>query len=321
VTPEQYAAAQALITAKATGYVASITQFFLGQALNPRAWLKFLELLFPQVQQARFDSARLARAFNDSQRKAAYPDLPRQDRNIEAYDFRQFITEMEPARVRMSMPESPPDAKVSMQLLVARTVETGGRRQIIKAVEDDTDLEEKLLDAGPADSVEYNLSGTEKVTGGGPVLGWARIATGKETCAWCLMLVSRGPVYSSAIKAGLKLDDIDAADVYAMDDPEMRTMMDEWHPGCDCKVIPVYDYNNWAGRYESERALVLWNKASKEARRTLSRYQEEGREKMYFSRKHNAWLPTTLNREAQNVLRRQLSAGDIQMRELTAAAA
>ena len=37
------------------------------------------------------------------------------------------------------------------------------------------------------------------------VRGWARVATGDETCAWCLMLVSRGPVYHSAKKAGSKI--------------------------------------------------------------------------------------------------------------------
>lgn len=308
MNPEQYAALQAVIVGKVLQWVDGLTQFFVPQALSPTAWLKFLELLFPQVQQSRYQSAALARKFYDLERGSAFPQLVRHDRNLEPYDFRQFVKEMEPARKRMSLPESPPDARTSMQLLVARTVENGGRRQIIKAVEDDTELTDELLARPKLGKV---------LSEGRPVKGWARIATGKETCSWCLMLVSRGPVYESAITAGLDLTDVDAEEAYALDSQELSTLMDEWHPGCDCKVIPVYDYNNWAGRYEAERSYELWADATKEARRVLR--DEPG--KMYFSRKKNAWLPTTLNREAQNALRRQLAAGVVSMKELTAAAA
>lgn len=49
---------------------------------------------------------------------------------------------------------------------------------------------------------------------------FARVPTGFETCAFCLMLASRGAVYHSRKTAG------------------------EWgrfHRGCDCKVVPSFE--------------------------------------------------------------------------------
>lgn len=49
---------------------------------------------------------------------------------------------------------------------------------------------------------------------------FARVPTGTETCAFCLMLASRGAVYHT------------------------RKMAGEWrhfHRGCDCKVVPSFE--------------------------------------------------------------------------------
>ena len=52
---------------------------------------------------------------------------------------------------------------------------------------------------------------------------YARVPQGKETCAWCLMLASRGPVYYSEESAGA---------------------FDHYHAHCDCAVVPFFD--SWA---------------------------------------------------------------------------
>lgn len=49
---------------------------------------------------------------------------------------------------------------------------------------------------------------------------FARVSTGFETCAFCLMLASRGAVYHSRKTAG-----------------EWR----HFHRGCDCKVVPSFE--------------------------------------------------------------------------------
>lgn len=54
---------------------------------------------------------------------------------------------------------------------------------------------------------------------------YARVPTGDTTCAFCLMLASRGFVYHSAETAG---------------------EFDQWHPHCDCVVVPDWDVGNAA---------------------------------------------------------------------------
>lgn len=49
--------------------------------------------------------------------------------------------------------------------------------------------------------------------------GWARVPTGSKTCAFCLMLASRGPVYGTAAAAG---------------------RMHDYHADCDCQPTPTW---------------------------------------------------------------------------------
>lgn len=50
---------------------------------------------------------------------------------------------------------------------------------------------------------------------------YARLLTGNDNCAFCVMLATRGAVYSSKRRAG-GLDS------------------DRYHPSCDCKAVPVF---------------------------------------------------------------------------------
>lgn len=49
--------------------------------------------------------------------------------------------------------------------------------------------------------------------------GWARVPAGKETCAFCCMLASRGFVYRNEASAGKK---------------------QKFHSGCDCQIVPFW---------------------------------------------------------------------------------
>lgn len=48
---------------------------------------------------------------------------------------------------------------------------------------------------------------------------YARVPTGEETCDFCIMLASRGPVYHTEESAGA---------------------FDHWHAHCDCRVVPFW---------------------------------------------------------------------------------
>ena len=71
---------------------------------------------------------------------------------------------------------------------------------------------------------------------------WARVPTGAETCAFCLMLAGRGYVYRSAKKGGDSFSG------------------NEFHGHCDCAVVPDdgvipenYDPDFFFDRYNSAR--------------------------------------------------------------------
>lgn len=68
------------------------------------------------------------------------------------------------------------------------------------------------------------------------ISGWARADPNPPTCAFCLMLISRGPVYRSAASAGKS---------------------NSWHIRCSCQPVPVVR-GDWPGRNQYEQAEALW---------------------------------------------------------------
>ncbi|ALF00881.1 hypothetical protein SEA_SERENITY_13 [Mycobacterium phage Serenity] len=243
-------------------------------------------MLFPEVQRRYADAAALGRDFYDSQRRLHHPELPRNERLQSEIQWEWFVRNMEPARKEMSQADSPPSAPTKLALAAVREVEMAGRRQIIGAVKND-----------PVRQI---------------VQGWARVATGRETCAWCLMLISRGPEYTSSDSGGLHLDTETVVDLWneAGRDlekfrAETKPHIEQWHAGCDCRVVPVFDVENWPGKAAQERATQLWIDAGREADRLIA----EGK-----ARSNN------VNRETQNALRRRLARGEIAMSDYALAA-
>ncbi|ASZ75180.1 capsid maturation protease [Mycobacterium phage MissWhite] len=294
MTPEQYAAQQALITAGLATYVHRFASLFVGPALAVGEWLRLLQVLFPEVQRRYSESAALGRDFYDSQRALHHPELPRNERFRGELRWEWFVQNMEPARKEMSQADSPPSATSKLALAAVREVEMAARRQIIGAVKND-----------PAPQI---------------VQGWARVATGRETCAWCLMLISRGAelnhkgnfAYSSAEAAGLNLDDETVIDLWNESGHDLEKFREEtredfekWHAGCDCLVVPVFDVQNWPGRDAALRAQRLWIEAGNEASDLI----ESGK-----ARSNN------MNKETLNALRRRLARGEIAMSNYALAA-
>ena len=279
MTPEEYAAQQSLIAAGILQYAGTFGKYFQRPSLSLKEWLGLLALLFPAIQHSRDRSAELARSFYDEQRSKYHPELPEHKRDLEGTDFPTFVANMEPARTRMQQADSTDHAVSQLKLQAVREVENAGRRQIIHGVEDE-----------PQE---------------GMLRGWARVATGRETCAWCLMLVSRGPVYQTAESAGLNVGEQEAQ---AMDaaGTDVSGEMNKWHAGCDCIVVPVYKKVGWPGQQAQKKALDLWKEATltahAEARTDPDRTHDAGK---------NKGDPFTLNERAINALRRSLNNGSI----------
>lgn len=284
MNPNEYAAQQAVISSQIAQYVLSLGSYFKQGRLTPAGWVQMLNLLYPVVAQARTKSATLARAFYDSQRALHYPKLPRNDRPLEEYQFPWFVQNMEPARKLMSVEQSPDHALTTLALQATREVDNAGRRQMLHAV---------VFDPGLTDAQKAaETAGRPKTK---VIRGWARVATGDHPCEWCLMLVSRGPTYLGADTAGLDLDDYTAQKMIAAGE-DVSEFMNQWHPGCKCRVVPVYKTESWAGEAAAKRALQLWNEATKEGDALIASGD---------ARSNNR------NTEALNALRRRIYRGEI----------
>lgn len=287
MTAEEYAEAAAQITASLVSRLVRLLRIFRLPALTPAGWEDLLDLMFPTIDSHRTRSAELGRRFYDAQRQLHHPELPRHDTFLAEYR-REWLSEaMTPERKAFSKPGASEDALSRVVLRAAKEVENGGRRTILRAVEEDR-----------------------------VVKGWARVATGRETCEFCLTLIGRGPVYLSAETAGLNADDTTAEElIHRGDKAAMDELMNRWHPGCDCKVVPVYDRANWPGRDEFKRAEAIWIKYSKmvDADPSLRKPQngnQHGPNDEEWSR----------SEAVMAAIRRALYSGEIDMRDYAIAA-
>lgn len=79
---------------------------------------------------------------------------------------------------------------------------------------------------------------------------WARVPTGRETCAFCLVMASRGFVYSSEARAGKG---------------------DRFHGDCDCQIVPDWSENPVLDGYNPDELYAVYEKARARAgRNTLA---------------------------------------------------
>ncbi|MFD1047547.1 hypothetical protein ACFQ1S_19375, partial [Kibdelosporangium lantanae] len=59
-------------------------------------------------------------------------------------------------------------------------------------------------------------------------------------------------------------DDTTARDLIEAGDPKaLDELMTRWHPGCDCKVVPVFNRAAWPGRDACLRARQIWAQHTK----------------------------------------------------------
>lgn len=73
---------------------------------------------------------------------------------------------------------------------------------------------------------------------------WARVPRGAVTCAWCLVMASRGPVYHTEATAG---------------------GMTDWHDDCDCDAVPSWEPGDLPDRYDPDRLYDIYSDAAAHA--------------------------------------------------------
>ncbi|MGZ9829872.1 VG15 protein [Tsukamurella ocularis] len=150
------------------------------------------------------------------------------------------VTEVDPAALDQ-VSRTRPRVRVAVAATVAKHAQAAGR-----AVVEDT-----------ADALDEEV-------------GWARVLTGAENCAFCVMLASRGPVYKTERTAQHR---------------GRNQVDDTYHNNCDCVPTLVFKGRDWEGRERFEVAEDLWTEATKgyrqkaalnALRRQLARAEREG---------------------------------------------
>ena len=144
-------------------------------------------------------------------------------------------------RPRVSVTVVDPESRRSSRVSVEVTEENRRDPEVVKVIADKVQAVAERHARMPSreaftDAVE---SGDDD---DGPEIGWARVLTGAESCGFCAMLASRGPVYKSKKSAS----DAGGVDGKA------------YHDNCDCEVVLVREDQDWVGREEYEALEQLW---------------------------------------------------------------
>lgn len=198
------------------------------------SWAGLMRILYEAVENARYDAARVAREFYDAKRIEHVGET--RDVFLSTYSFDQFLESMEPIRQRVERRELTGNELANeIANISVKEVEGGARRTLIRAIE--------------SDPIEPR---------------WARYDPEPPTCAFCTMLISRGPVYLSARSAGFGGENQQAMEILEREGSRaILKLMTRFHDGCTCVVIPVFDEDNWEGREQYEAAERLWREATK----------------------------------------------------------
>lgn len=239
---EEYYQRQKEITLSLTRILFLLLKPFQYVLLTQRMWVRLMAEMYPYVDQARRESAALAREFYDSERRkhVGNDDF---DIDLAPYEPAWFEEALQPVKQSFMKRDTSDDDFANVLQFVVKQVENAGRRTQLWAVEDDP-----------------------------MVKGWARVQGGEDSCAFCAMLISRGPVYDrdNPRSAGLKLSKSSAVELWRQIDAGNQeaenaydAMMTRWHPNCDCKVVPVFDKQDWPGRDSFLEAQEIWRRETR----------------------------------------------------------
>lgn len=148
--------------------------------------------------------------------------------------------------LREDLRGAPDEAARRISSRLSQHVEDAARQTMVRSVEDyrdpATEADEEHYSYAALRGTDDDADGWDRELRESQARSWARVLTGAENCAFCVMLASRGPIYETAESAGR----IAASDLFR--EAGAVGWANSYHPGCDCLVVPIYDYNSWPGR-------------------------------------------------------------------------
>lgn len=232
----------------------------------------------------------------------AFLDASAAEHGVEAYH--PPVEPYHASALRKLLRENTGGSAEQLAAAARRHVVMAGHRQMMRAVLDPefgnyaTREEQEELERSTSPLTAGDEPGEDAPAGGGKVrpVGWARVLQGKYSCGFCIMLASRGPVYSSAdaakyVAAPVGERSREGGFLSRRARTELRKKNPRaFHEHCDCIVVPVFDPENWSGRAEQQRLARFYrDTVEKEDRKYEA--DPEGYEPVKIS--------TVLSREAE----------------------
>lgn len=238
----EYARRKSNILTRMLAALLHVFQQFLRGFMSSRDWDQMMHVSYRVMKPYRDQGTQLAREFFDSQRAEQLPDEERHDIFTDDYYpekwFRQaMLPVFEKAQQRDAQPETLVEEAVARS---TKVYEDGARRTLLQGIASDTSR---------------------------PVRGFARFDPRPPTCAFCTMLISRGPVYLSKESADWPFGDKVLEKYLLGENPsELDDLMNRWHPKCTCIAVPVYKYDNYPTQEQEEQAFAIYDAARKAVR-------------------------------------------------------
>lgn len=232
----------------------------------------------------------------------AFLDASAAEHGVEAYH--PPVEPYHASALRKLLRENTGASAEQLAAAARRHVVMAGHRQMMRAVLDPefgnyaTREEQDELERHSSPLPAGDGSDDDAPAGSGKVrpVGWARVLQGKYSCGFCIMLASRGPVYSSAdaakyVAAPVGEKSREGGFLSRKARTELRKKNPRaFHEHCDCIVVPVFDPENWSGRAEQQRLAKFYrDTVEKEDRKYEA--DPEGYEPVKIS--------TVLSREAE----------------------
>lgn len=249
VTAQQYQRAQAVISVQLVALMVRALAV-LGVPMTDAQRASIAQAVLPDMLRARRRSYALAvRYMRDSARRASVEMPP--IATLPPYGADAVVKALE----RATEPVKPAEVRALDQ--VSRR-----RARVVDYADPSNPLTRKQIgeNVGATLARHAHQAGRDAVQrtadGAGDHVGWALRMNG-ETCWWCAMHVSRGPVFRSRESALM------ATGKLVSNSSRAKPRTSPWHDHCDCTPVLVFKGKPWEGQEQYDQLSKLWRESTK----------------------------------------------------------
>lgn len=208
---------------------------------------ELVDILYPRVVQMRRTAWRTHVAELGRQAAAAGVEIrpePLEPYPRKAlYDAIADISRLSPNSTQLHVMMLDEETKKRVMMAVTPTAANRGDKALQSRIVSDLErrISRHVVAAGRNAVADAAHNGSARfLSSGAPAhVGYARVLSGRESCAFCTMLASRGAVYQE-------------------DTVVTRKDGRRYHDGCDCIPVLVVEGEPWEGEEQSEALYEQW---------------------------------------------------------------